>query len=79
MSSTPNSMSKDQIDTIMQERLLSPCQHLKPFGGYYNGNCKIKDGHKFVCVEKLLQDIANNEVSFKIIFALMMHNYRNLL
>ena len=42
--------------------MLTPCKDIKPFGGKYVGHCKIFDGHKYVCVDRLLEDIENERV-----------------
>ena len=44
--------------------MLTPCKDIKPFGGGYMGFCKISDGHKYICVDKLLEDVKNQRVWF---------------
>ena len=43
--------------------MLTPCKDVKSFGGKYIVGCKIHDGHKYVCVNKLLEDIEQHRVS----------------
>ena len=57
-------LSEDSIHAILQKRMLTPCKDIKPFGGGYMGFCKISDGHKYICVDKLLEDVKNHRVWF---------------
>ena len=43
--------------------MLTPCKDIKPLGGKYRNICKIFDGHKYVCIDKLLEDVQKNRVS----------------
>ena len=63
MSARPDSVIRDDIQRLLQSRMLTPCQELKPFGGKFLANtCKIIDGHKYICVERLLRDVSNQNV-----------------
>ena len=44
--------------------MLTPCNDIKPFGGGYIDFCKIYDGHKYICVDKLLEDVEKQRVCF---------------
>ena len=56
-------IGKSEIHETLQKRMLTPCREIKPFGGKYLEYCKIMDGHKYVCVDKLLEDVAQNKVN----------------
>ena len=62
LSANPSQMNKDKIQAFLQRRMVTPCKDIKPFGGSYYSNCKGYDGHKYVCVEKLLEDVKNKRV-----------------
>ena len=47
---------------MLQKRMLTPCKDIEPFGGKYVGHCKIVDGQKYNCVDRLLEDIENEQV-----------------
>ena len=57
-------LGQDSIHALLQKRMLTPCKDIKPFGGGYMGFCKISDGHKYICVDKLLEDVEKQRVSF---------------
>ena len=42
--------------------MLTPCKDIEPFEGKYVGHCKIVDGQKYNCVDRLLEDIENERV-----------------
>jgi len=59
LSANPSQMNEDNIQAFLQRRMVTPCKYIKPFGGFYYSLCKGYDGHKYVCVEKLLEDVKN--------------------
>ena len=59
----PSQLGHDRIHRILQKRMLTPCKDIKPFGGKYVDICQIFDGHKYVCVEKLLEDVEKKRAS----------------
>ena len=63
LSLDPSQLGLDRIHTSLQKTMLTPCKDVKSFGGKYIVGCKIHDGHKYVCVNKLLEDIEQHRVS----------------
>lgn len=55
-------MSNDDIYSRLLLRMLTPCKRMVPIGGnYYNGYHAV-DGHKYVCLDDLIEDIKRKEV-----------------
>jgi len=57
LSKEPMSMDIDSIQELLQTVMKTPCGEIKPFGGKYLRWCKIFDGHKYVCVDNILEHI----------------------
>ena len=62
MSKDPMALNIGDIQKFLQTRMRTPCAEVKPFGGKYLGFCKISDGHKYVCVDNLLEHIEKKKV-----------------
>lgn len=65
LSENPIKLKKKKIHSLLQKRMLTPCKDIKPLGGQYKSFCGAIDGHKYVCVDKMLEDIKNNRVRNK--------------
>ena len=81
VSANPSQLSEDSIHDLLQKRMLTPCNDIKPFGGGYIDFCKISDGHKYICVDKLLEDVEKQRVclpkpmgiAFKIVYVIKIY------
>lgn len=60
MSANASQLNKEQIKVLLEKKMLSSCKEIKPFGGAFVPYCREIDGHKSMCVEKLLEDIEKN-------------------
>ena len=49
------------FQSFIQNPQRSFCKEMKRFGGQYRNECKYLDGQKFVCMDNLFKDIANDE------------------
>ena len=57
-----SAMGKNDIHELIQRRMVTPCNELKPFGGTFYDDCKIIDNHKYVCMDQLIADLNQKEV-----------------
>ena len=57
--------TNEQIENALQAFIMDPtdtvCKEKHRFGGDYRSFCHYLDGGKFVCMDELIYDIANNE------------------
>ena len=57
--------SNKDLQSIFYKLISNPvggrCANLQRFGGHYMDGCHYWDGHKFVCMPELINDIENNE------------------
>ena len=56
-----NEEIRDMYNKIIMNPHIGRCTALKRFGGFYNSECKYWDGHKFMCMDDLQEDIRNNK------------------
>ena len=59
--SQTNEEIQDMYNKIIMNPHIGRCTSLKRFGGFYNSECKYWDGHKFMCMDDLQEDIRNNK------------------
>ena len=57
--------SNKDLESIFYQLISNPvggrCANLQRFGGHYMDGCHYWDGHKFVCMPDLINEIENNE------------------
>ncbi len=53
----PENMSLDDFDAYIMDPLVTTCNELKKIGGRMLADCKVFDGHKFVCMDDMLKPI----------------------
>ena len=60
-----SSQTNDQIEDALHAFIMDPtdtvCKEKHRFGGSYHPHCHYVDGGKYVCMDELIYDIANNE------------------
>ena len=56
-----NEEIREMFNKIIMNPHIGRCRSLKRFGGFYNSECKYWDGHKFMCMDDLQDDIENNK------------------
>lgn len=54
-------VSLDEFHSLIQDPLSSACRVMKTFGGNYYSWCQYRDGDKYVCLDTLEQDIADEQ------------------